>query len=122
MSAQQFSNGLGNVRLVDREHINPMLQGILYSTDRKAQVAVLENESRRNSSAASTPATSRKNSFMSPFSSRKNSTSSRKSSVVSPDAVAEHSYSSEKRHKSSLFGMAAFGKGMGPGNNNAHLL
>ncbi|KAJ6786750.1 hypothetical protein PWT90_02006 [Aphanocladium album] len=108
-----FANGLGNVRLVDREHINPILQGILYSTDRKAQVAVLQNESRR-SSAASTPATSRKNSIMSHFSSRKNS-------AVSPDVVSVHSYSSEKRRKSSLFGMAALGKSGGAAGHS-HLL
>lgn len=97
MSAQ-FANGLGNVRLVDREHVNPMLQGILYSTDRKAQVAVLQEESRRSSASSSASS--------SPLNSRKNS-------VVSPDTVSLASYSKEKRRKSSLFGMASFGKNRG---------
>ncbi|TQV98795.1 hypothetical protein V2A60_007503 [Cordyceps javanica] len=97
MSAQ-FANGIGNVRIADREHINPILQGILYSTDRKAQVAVLQEQSRRSSassSSSSTPLTSRKG------------------SVISPDTVSLASYSSEKRRKSSLFGMASFGKNKG---------
>lgn len=89
MSAH-FGASLNNVRVADRQHVNPMLEGILYSTDRKAQVTVLQNESRRTS-AASTPATSRKN------------------SIISPDAASVASFSSEKRRKS-FFGMASFGK------------
>ncbi|KAJ6784609.1 hypothetical protein PWT90_07384 [Aphanocladium album] len=120
MSNTNFNNRLDNAHLGDREKVGPMLHGIVYSTDPRVQFAVLESE--RRSSSASTTATSRKNSFMSHFSSRKNSVSSSRSSVVSPDVVYEKSQSREKRHKSSLFGMAAFGTGMGPGHNNAHLL
>ncbi|ATY64312.1 hypothetical protein A9K55_004350 [Cordyceps militaris] len=109
MSAAQFANGLGSVSLADRQHVNPILQGILYSTDRKAQVAVLQEESRRSSASSSTPLTSRKSSLAS----QKSLLTSRKSSVVSPDTVAHAAYSSEKRRKSSLFGMASFGKNRG---------
>ncbi|KAM3541218.1 hypothetical protein BM221_008419 [Beauveria bassiana] len=98
MSTAQFANGLGSVRVADRNHINPLLQGILYSTDRKAQVAVLQEESRRSSissTSSSAPLTSRKN------------------SAISPDVVAHASYSKAKRSKSSLFGMSGHGKNSG---------
>ncbi|OAA61422.1 hypothetical protein ISF_05501 [Cordyceps fumosorosea ARSEF 2679] len=105
MSAAQFSNGLGSVRIADRQHINPILQGILYNTDRKAQVAVLKEESRRSSVSSSASSVS---------SSAPLYSSSRKSSVVSPDTVAHAAYSKDKkRSKSSLFGMASFGKNRG---------
>ncbi len=97
MSAQ-FANGLGNVRIADRDHVNPLLQGILYNTDRKAQVAVLKEESRRSSASSSASST--------PL-------NSRKGSVVSPDSVSLASFSKDKRSKKSLFGMASFGKNRG---------
>lgn len=86
-----FSNVAG-VRVNDRKHVNPVLEGILYSTDRKAQVAILQEQSRR-SSAASTPDASRKNSV---------------ASVTS--------YSSEKRRKS-LFGMSWTSRSGGTGTS-----
>ncbi|OAA45777.1 hypothetical protein BBO_03418 [Beauveria brongniartii RCEF 3172] len=99
MSTAQFANGLGNVRIADRNHINPILQGILYSTDRKAQVAVLQEESRRSSSVSSTSSSA-------PLTPRKNT-------AISPDVVAHASYSKAKRSKSSLFGMSGYGKNSG---------
>ncbi|KAK8147466.1 hypothetical protein G3M48_001547 [Beauveria asiatica] len=106
MSAAQFANGLGNVRIADRNHINPILQGILYSTDRKAQVAVLEEESRRSSSSSSSISSATSSSA--PLALRKN-----KSTAISPDVVAHASYSKSKRTKSSLFGMSGYGKNSG---------
>ncbi|KAM3429825.1 hypothetical protein MY4824_008050 [Beauveria thailandica] len=107
MSAAQFANGHGNVRVADRNHINPILQGILYSTDRKAQVAVLEEESRRSSSSSSSSISS-STSSSAPLTLRKN-----KSTAISPDVVAHASYSKSKRTKSSLFGMSGYGKNSG---------
>ncbi|KAM3513307.1 hypothetical protein MY11210_003083 [Beauveria gryllotalpidicola] len=98
MSTFQFANGLGNVHIVDRNHVNPMLQGILYSTDRKAQVAVLREESRRSSTSSS--------SSSAPLNPRKHS-------AVSPDVVSHASYSKAKRSKSSLFGMSGYAKNRG---------
>ncbi|KAM3564525.1 hypothetical protein MY1884_000725 [Beauveria asiatica] len=106
MSAAQFANGLGNVRIADRNHINPILQGILYSTDRKAQVAVLEEESRRRSSSSSSSSISSTTSSSAPL-------ALRKSTAISPDVVAHASYSKSKRTKSSLFGMSGYGKNSG---------
>ncbi|KAM3449760.1 hypothetical protein MY3296_006634 [Beauveria thailandica] len=103
MSTAQFANGHGNVRIADRNHINPILQGILYSTDRKAQVAVLEEESRRSSSSSSISSST---SSSAPL-------AQRKSTAISPDVVAHASYSKSKRTKSSLFGMSGYGKNSG---------
>ncbi|KAM3558150.1 hypothetical protein ARSEF4850_004739 [Beauveria asiatica] len=108
MSAVQFANGLGNVRIADRNHINPILQGILYSTDRKAQVAVLEEESRRRSSSSSSSSSS-----ISSTTSSSAPLALRKSTAISPDVVAHASYSKSKRTKSSLFGMSGYGKNSG---------
>ncbi|KAM3506676.1 hypothetical protein MY10362_002204 [Beauveria mimosiformis] len=101
MSTAQFANGLGNVRIADRHHINPILQGILYTTDRKAQVAVLQEESRRCSSSSVSSTSS-----SAPLAPRKNT-------AMSPDVVAHASYSKAKRSKSSLFGMSGYGKNSG---------
>lgn len=58
MSRALGVNSYGNmaVSVADRQHINPMLEGILASTDRKAQLEILRNESRR-SSTVNTPDT-----------------------------------------------------------------
>lgn len=104
-SGEQFSNGFGNVRFANREHVNHMLQGILYSTDRKAQVAVLQkDESRRTSTSSTLQNDSRRTSA---------SSTSRKNSAISPDTVSEHSFTKEKRKKTSFFGMSSFGKNSG---------
>lgn len=71
-----FSNmGVG---VADRQHINPMLEGILASTDRKAQLEVLRNESRRSSASTTTVATPDTASLLS-----SNSTEKRRSSKSS---------------------------------------
>lgn len=53
MSRALGTNSYGNmaVGIADRQHVNPMLEGILACTDRKAQLEVLRNESRRSSTA-----------------------------------------------------------------------
>ncbi|KAJ2968666.1 hypothetical protein NQ176_g9068 [Zarea fungicola] len=100
MSAH-FGSNINAVRVADRKHVNPILEGILYTTDRKAQVAILQNESRRTSTSSS-----------SSFFSRKNSSSSRKNSAISPDTISVASYEKEKKKKS-LFGMSSHGRNHG---------